>query len=145
MWVFQTNSSADIFCQNWAKKQSNKLLDFFLELCFGWCFSILLLWFEDIYLSYHLRKGYERDFSFFLQVSVTLTSSYDSYADVDTRDGNLSIASFFQVGFCKVHESLCSPCALLEYLCLKQFDSRRAQGERRSKFEPYAARKGLTP
>ena len=38
-----------------------------------------------------------------------------------------------------------SPCALLEYLCLKQFDSRRAQGERSIIFEPYAARKGPTP
>ena len=68
----------------------------------------------------------KRNFFFDHPLSVTLTSSYDSYADVDTRDGNLSIASFFQVGFCKIHESLCSPCALLEYLCLKQFDSRRA-------------------
>ena len=79
----------------------------------------------------------------------TLLSSCYCLASACDQLRNKSVVTFLTILIHVLTQAiiftLCSPCALLEYLCLKQFDSRRAQGERRSKFEPYAARKGLTP
>ena len=79
----------------------------------------------------------------------TLLSSCYYLPSVCDQLHNASVVTFLPILIHVLTQAiiftLCSPCALLEYLCLKQFDSRRAQGERSIIFEPYAARKGLTP